>query len=51
MNVNERGPTTFDLRSILQKHVNSRVTGNKMMHKTTASNYKREDIVFEIITQ
>ena len=38
-----RGPTTFSLRGILQKHDNSRATSNKMMYKTTDS----QDIKFQ----
>jgi len=30
----QRGPTTFDLRAILQKCYNLWATSNKMMHKT-----------------
>jgi len=33
----QRGPTTFDPRSILQKRDNPRVTSNKMMCDTTDS--------------
>ena len=33
----QRGPTTFDLRAILQKCDNSRATSSKMVYKTTNS--------------
>jgi len=33
----QRGPTAFDLRAILQKRDNLRVTSNKVMHKTAVS--------------
>jgi len=36
----QHGPTTFDLRAILQKRDNSRATFNKMMYKTTDSHLK-----------
>jgi len=35
--LDQRGPTTFDQRAILQKCDNSRATSNKMMYKTTDS--------------
>jgi len=35
----QRGPTTFHLRAILQKRDNSRATSSKMMYKTTDSQY------------
>ena len=35
--LNQRGPTTFALRAILQKRDNLRVTSNKMMYKTRCS--------------
>jgi len=37
MLLNQRGPTTFDLRAILQNCENSRTTSDKMMHRTTVS--------------
>jgi len=42
----QHGPTTFDIRAVLQKHYNSRATSNKMMHKATDSQHlklERED--------
>jgi len=33
----QHGPTTIDLRAILQKCDNSQATSNKMMYKTTDS--------------
>jgi len=33
----QRGPTTFDLRAILQKCDNLQATSNKTMHKTADS--------------
>jgi len=42
----KHGPTTFDLRAILQKRDNLRATSNKMIYKTTCSQHlklKRED--------
>jgi len=35
----QRGPTTFDLRAILQTRNNPLVTSNKMMYKTTGSQH------------
>jgi len=37
--ITRRGPTSFNLRAILQKRENLRATSNKMMyeHKTTCS--------------
>jgi len=35
----QRGPTAFDQQAILQKRDNSRDTSNKMMYKTTDSQY------------
>jgi len=35
--VSPHGPTTFDLRTILQKRDNLRANSNKFMHETTDS--------------
>ena len=35
--LNQRSPTAFDLRVILQKSDNLRATSNKIMYKTTES--------------
>ena len=51
----QRGPTTFDLRTILQRRQNLWATSNKMMYKTTDSQYikteKGSECVIEIIAQ
>jgi len=56
--MDQRGPTTFDFRAILQKCGNSRATPNKMIYKTTDPQdlkLKRDNrlvkCVIEIITQ
>jgi len=54
--LNQRGPTTFALRAILQKRDNLRVTSNKMMYKTRCSQDlkwkgKISEYVIEIATQ
>jgi len=44
--IGQRGPTTFDLRAILQKRDNLWVASNKNMYKTTDSQHlklKTED--------
>jgi len=44
--IEQRGPTTFDLRAILQKRDNLWATSNKIMYKTKDSQdlkLKRED--------
>jgi len=54
--LSQRGPTTFDLRAILQKRDNLRATSNKIMCNTTDSQdlklkRKISECVMENITQ
>jgi len=55
--LNQRGPTAFDLRAILQKHDYLRAACSKMMHKTLdphdfkLKKGKISECVIEMITQ